>query len=251
MREEDKPENRVEILTPQGLESSGAPQKMRMKKRSHCVRCGSCCKGGGPVLTKGDLPLFLSGILSHETAYTIREGELVRTEGDEEIFAAPMELIKIREKEGARGCFFHGEEAGCAIYENRPSQCRAYKCWAPEDLLTGLEKERLTRKEIFGSVGILLEIIARHEEKSSYGRLSAAFERLAQGSEDAVEEIMDALQYDTYVRPFLTERFSVPGETLDLILGRPLVETVNAFGFRIEREGDEYILLPIETEEQK
>ncbi|MCC6345737.1 MAG: YkgJ family cysteine cluster protein [Nitrospirales bacterium] len=245
-------ENRAEILTPQGREESGAPQRMVLKrKRSHCVRCGSCCKGGGPVLMKGDLSLFLNGILSHETAYTIREGELVRAEGDEEIFEAPMELIKIREQEGDRGCFFHREEAGCAIYDDRPSQCRAYKCWAPTDLLSGLEKERLTRKEIFGSVGVLLEIIVRHEEKCSYVKLAAAFEKLAQGSEDAVEEIMDALQYDTYVRPFLKERFAVPEEALDLILGRPLVETVNAFGFRIEREGDEYILLPIETEERK
>ncbi|MFO0751776.1 MAG: YkgJ family cysteine cluster protein [Thermodesulfovibrionales bacterium] len=256
MGEGDTTENRAEILTPQGREDRGAPHRMRLKqKRSHCVRCGSCCTGGGPVLMKGDLTLFLSGVLSHETAYTIRESELVRTEGGEEIFEAPMELIKIREKEDARGCFFHRGDEGCAIYEDRPSQCRAYKCWAPEDLLTGLEKERLTRKELFGSVGALMEIIARHEEKSSYAKLSAAFAKLAQGSEDAVEEIveeiMDALQYDTYVRPFLKERFAVPEEALDLILGRPLVDTVNAFGFRIEREGDEYLLLPIETEERK
>ncbi|HCZ11614.1 MAG TPA: hypothetical protein DHV16_05035 [Nitrospiraceae bacterium] len=88
----------------------------------------------------------------------------------------------------------------------------------------------------------------KHEEKCSYKKLSETVEKLSEGGEEAVEEIMDMLQYDTYVRPFLREKFNVPESALDLILGRPLSDTINEFGFKVVKEGDDYILLPIEPE---
>ena len=33
---------------------------------------------------------------------------------------------------------------------------------------------------------------------------------------------------------------------MDLILGRPLTDTINEFGFKVAGDGEEYILLPIE-----
>jgi len=251
MKEKKKIKGKLEILTPQGLESGDKPRKMLMKKKkSACVLCGECCRGGGPVLMKGDMELFLSGVLSHDTTYTVREGELIRTQGDGEVFEAPLELIKIKGKAGSPECVFYRAKGQCAIYENRPSQCRAYKCWAPEDVLTGLEKERMVRKHIFGSVDLLLEAMGKHEEKCSYQKLAEAFEKVAQGSEEAVEDILDMLQYDTYIRPFLQEKYSVPESALDLLLGRPLADTIQAFGFKVERSGDEYVLAAIEEKKE-
>jgi hypothetical protein len=53
------------------------------------------------------------------------------------------------------------------------------------------------------------------------------------------------LQYDTYIRPFLKDKLNVPSTAMDLILGRTLMKTINEFGFRVEKSGEEYTLLPI------
>jgi Fe-S-cluster containining protein len=238
--------SKLEILTPQGLENGDKPQKMRLNKRTGCIRCGKCCSESSPSLMKADMSLFVSGVLSHENTYTIRDGERVRSKGDGNIYESFVELIKIKDKDGTSVCLFYKDNEGCSIYENRPSQCRAYKCWAPENLMSGLEEKALRRSDIFGSIDLLMEVIGKHEEKCSYKKLSDAFDRLAEGREDAVEEIMDMLQYDTYIRPFLQEKFNVPPTAMDLILGRPLVDAINEFGFKVVRDDDEYILLPIE-----
>ncbi len=245
-------DNNLEILTPQGTEDGDKPQKMRLNKRTSCIRCGKCCSEGSPALMKEDMRLFISGVLSYDNTYTIREGEMVRSKGDGQAYESFIELVKIKDKEGTPACIFYKGDGECSIYENRPAQCRAYQCWTNdslnENMIEGLEKNRLTRRDLFSSVDVLLGVIDKHEEKCSYKKLSGVFERLAEGDEDAVEDIMDMLQYDTYARPFLQEKFNVPESAFDLVLGRPLADTINEFGFKVVKEGDDYILLPIEPE---
>lgn len=238
--------SKLEIMTPQGFENGDRPQKMRLDKRTSCSRCGKCCSESSPSLIKEDIALFISGMLSHENTYTIRNGERIRSKRDGNIYESFVELIKIKDKDGTSACLFYKDNEGCSIYENRPSQCRAYKCWDPENLMSGLEEKALRRSDIFGSIDLLMKTIQRHEEKCSYIKLSDAFGRLAEGRDDAVEDIIDMLQYDTYIRPFLKEKFKIPANAMELILGRPLTDAINEFGFKILKEGDEYILLPVE-----
>lgn len=237
---------RLDILTPQGLERGDKPQRMRLTKRTACERCGACCRASSPSLMKEDLALFTAGVLPSDAVYTIREGERVRSPEDGVRYESFTELIKIREKEDSGVCMFHRGDEGCAVYEQRPSQCRAYQCWAPEDLSRGLEAGALKRVDLFAPVDVLLEAIERHEEKCSYRKLAEDFERLAGGDEQALEAIFDMLQYDTYMRPFLKEKLNVPEGAMDLVLGRPLTERIIEFGFKVVREGEDYILLPIE-----
>lgn len=238
---------KLEIITPQGTDCGGKPKKMGMQKRTSCIRCGKCCKTSGPSLLKEDMALFTSGVLSYDSTYAIRNGELVFSHDDGLAYESFTELIKVRGKGDGPVCIFYNDDEGCRIYENRPSQCRQYQCWRPVNLYVNLEKDALCRKELFGGVDVLIDIMGQHEAKCSYRALSAAFERLADGDENAVEEIMDMLQYDTYIRPFLKEKLDLPDEAMGLILGRPLVEAVNEFGFKVVREGDDYILSAIEN----
>src|SRR5208337_961628 len=180
------------------MENGVRAQKMHMQNRTDCIRCGKCCTGSSPSLLKEDLALFASGVLSYSNTITVRKGERIRSHSDGHIYESFMELIKIRCKEQGPVCVFYNDD-GCGIYENRPTQCRQYECWRPLDLYGGLENNALGREELFGSVDMLMEIIRRHEEKCSYEKLSGAFDRLAVGDEDAVEGIMDMLQYDTYM----------------------------------------------------
>ncbi len=266
MKKKDKPGG-FEVVIPQGAHDGDKPKLMKIEKRTGCTRCGKCCRGGSPTLLKADLPLFVSGVLSYGNTYTIREGERVISYGDNDVYESFMELIKIKNKEGSSECFFYRtEEEGCSIYENRPGQCRSYECWSTvpqklspskpsgkpaHDVFEGLEKNKLTRQDVFHSVDVILEIMKAHEEKCSYRKLADAFEKLADSDESAVEEIMDMLQYDTYARPFLREKFNIPEGAMDLILGSPLLDTIGGFGFKVEIKGDEYILLPRENGEEK
>lgn len=238
--------NNFEIVTPQGLEESESPRKTRFSKKTECTRCGKCCTECSPSLMKQDMRLFISGVLSPENVYTIREGEPARYGSD--VYESFVEIIKIRENEEAAGCIFYSEGLGCVIYEDRPLQCKEYKCWETEAPLYGLEESALKREDFFGSVDIIMDAIKKHNKKCSYKRLSSAIGRLNENKDDALDDIIDMLQYDTYIRPFLKDKLSVPSTAMDLILGRPLTETINEFGFRIENDGDEYILLQLKEE---
>jgi len=234
--------NNFEIITPQGLEESESPRKMRFSKKTECMRCGKCCTECSPSLIKQDMRLFISGALSPENVYTIREGEPARSGSD--VYESSIEIIKIRENEDAAGCIFYSEESGCIIYEDRPFQCKEYKCWETEAPLYGLEESALKRENVFGSVDIIMDAIKKHDDKCSYKRLSSAIARLNENNEDALDDIIDMLQYDTYIRPFLQDKLNISSTAMNLILGRPLIDTINEFGFKVEKNGEEYTLLP-------
>ncbi|NTU43347.1 MAG: YkgJ family cysteine cluster protein [Nitrospirales bacterium] len=246
----------LEISSPQGFEEGNKPKKMKMSKRTSCVRCGNCCKGGAPALLKDDLRLFSSGIISHSDVYTLREGERVAFNdgSSQETF---LEVVKLKEdKDGA--CSFYEGDGKCRIYEDRPYQCRAYKCWTAheftiptdgsEDMLIGLEGNCITRKDLFKGVDLVLDVIARHDEKCSYERLASALEKAEEGNEEAMEDVMDILQYDASVRLFLVEKFSIPADALNLILGRPIAETIKGFGLTVEEGEEGFLLAPIKKD---
>jgi Fe-S-cluster containining protein len=250
MSEKDREDGNIEFIIPQGFEEDDKPGRKNLNIKTSCTRCGTCCTSNSPVLLKDDLPLIISGVLSYDNLYTIREGELMKSH-DNETYEASMDIIKIKGKKGTAECVFYDGEAGCKIYENRPAQCRIFNCWSSHEELTGLEEKRLLRKELFDSVEVLLNIMDLHEKKCSYRKLSDALEKVAQGSEDAAAEIIDMLGYDTYARPFFHEKFNIPENAMELILGRPMVDTIREFGVKVEKNGKEYILLPIEKQEGK
>jgi Fe-S-cluster containining protein len=65
------------------------------------------------------------------------------------------------------------------------------------------------------------------------------------GSDKAVEKILDLLQYDHYVRPFLTEKLNVDPNAMDFFFGRPLTTTIRRFGLCVKEEGDNFTLVPV------
>jgi len=247
----DKPKtNKFEILTPQGFEETGKPKKMKFVKKTECDRCGNCCSGSTPSLYKEDLDMFRSGVLSFDNTFTIRVGEIFSVPGDQETYRAFVELIKIKPKEGNEVCTFYSEDKGCAIYANRPSQCADYACWEMNDAMTGLEGKALKRKDLFGDIELLSDLIARHEELCSYERLSDELEKASAGDEAAAADIADMLDYDSFVRDYVTEKFNIPATALDLIFGKPMVGRIKEFGLRVEKEGDEFVLLPLKKEDR-
>lgn len=241
--------DKFEIVTPQGYEEGDKPKRMKFVKKTSCDRCGGCCTASTPSLLKQDLNLFRSSILSFDNTYTIREGELFVVPGEEDPYRSAMELIKVRSKEGTTECIFYHEDEGCTIYDCRPSQCEAFACWEMREALTGLEADALRREDLFGDIELIADIIARHEERCSYEILAHAVEKATGGDEAAAEETVDILQYDMFIRSYVTEKFNMPESSLDLVFGKPMTERIKEFGVKVEKEGDEFILLPINHKE--
>jgi len=241
--------DKFEIVTPQGYEEGDKPKKMKFVKKTCCDRCGGCCTASTPSLLKQDLNLFRSSILSFDNTYTIREGELFVVPGEEDPYRSAMELIKVKPKEGTTECIFYHEDEGCTIYDSRPSQCEAFACWEMREAFTGLEAAALRREDLFGDIELIASIIDRHEERCSYEKLAQAVKKATGGDEAAAEEIVDILQYDVFVRSYVTEKFNMPESSLPLVFGKPMPERIKEFGLKVEKEGDEFILLPINHQE--
>ncbi|MBF0330199.1 MAG: YkgJ family cysteine cluster protein [Nitrospirae bacterium] len=250
MSEKSEASDNLEITTPQGIEEEGKPKGMRMSKKSACDSCGKCCGMGGPVLQKEDMKLLMSGVLSQDSLYTLREGELVFIPGEQEPKEFFIEVIKVKEKNDTGECYFYDGSGVCRIYENRPVQCRDYQCWAPSECLTGIDSTRILRKDIFGGVPFLMDAIARHNEKCSYEKLGVSLARAAGGDEEGMEDVIDMLQYDSSLRELLKEKLGITAAA-DLVLGRPLIKTINIFGFHVVQEGEIYTIMPIETEQKE
>ncbi|MBF0321109.1 MAG: YkgJ family cysteine cluster protein [Nitrospirae bacterium] len=215
--------------------------------KAGCDRCGQCCLKGSPTLHFGDSPLLKDGTLDYKDLFTIRDGELVYNNMEDEFIAIDCELIKIREKEGSRTCIYFDEDASaCGIYDKRPAQCRAYECWDTEKFMATFTEDKLTRAELLRGQPELLDIVNAHGDKCSYKKLSDLFSAIGDGK-DLTGDVLEILGYDTYIRPLLPEKIGVPEEYLDLLLGRPLIDTVIMFGFKVEKDAQgNYCLLPLQ-----
>ncbi len=251
MTEKKKTSEKFEVLTPQGYEYGDKPQKMKFTKRTSCVRCGTCCRTNPPTLLKPDMALLVDGSIRPENLLVIRDGERVASQAEKELYEAPFELIMVRGRDGSAVCSFLSGENVCGIYENRPAQCRAYTCFGPQATVTGLEANRLVRRDVFAGAPVILEFVARHDEKCSYRALGEALMKVAGGDESALETVFDMLQYDTEARPFIMEKLGLPKDLLNLVFGRPLTEAIRLFGYQIDREGNDYIIRPLEAKEER
>jgi len=186
--------------------------------REHCIRCGECCRSGGPALHEEDLALIREGVISASDLITLRAGEPVFDQPSGGLAVLKAEMVKLRGRGGDWAClYFEPDGAGCAIYEHRPAECRALKCWDTSDLAAMYERGRITRARILGPGA--MDIVAGHEARCPVSR---AVNLAVSG---AGMELSAMYDYDTALRETLTERGASPHE-LDFLLGRPLRRVV-------------------------
>ena len=217
-----------------------------------CVGCGECCRMASPTLHAEDLPLLKGGKIPWERLITLRKGEPVRSPFDGKPFILSEERIKVAEKQGSRGCVFLDSEANrCSIYTDRPLQCRAQACWDPIPARDAAELPFLLRRHIFEGIDLLLEVIAEHESRCGFQSLSEAFEELGRSKGENVGEVLDLLSYEEHFRRFVSDKFKIPPQYLDLLLGRSFGDMAALFGFRVlEEAGGARCLVPEGCEEQ-
>ncbi|OQX19408.1 MAG: hypothetical protein BWK80_36955 [Desulfobacteraceae bacterium IS3] len=186
---------------------------------SSCRRCGTCCKKGGPSFHSEDRFLIEDGLILSKHLYTIRKGETVHDNIKGCLCPTESEIIKIKGKHGRWTCvFFDEHENGCEIYDNRPAECRALKCWDTRDIEKIYACNRLSRKDLLSEIKGLWELIQDHESRCSYRKLR----QLLKQSVENKDEIQLMLAYDKEIRAVASEKGRIDPEMTDFLFGRPM-----------------------------
>ncbi len=214
---------------------------------TECIRCGTCCRKGGPSFHLKDKVLIGKGIIASKYLYTIRAGELSYDNVKENFQPATSDIIKIKEQKDSWTCIFLNEEKNeCNIYENRPMECKALECWDTREIEEIYSEDRLTRKELLSTVEGLWDMIKDHQKSCSYNDLKCFIDALNGVEKDkALIGILEIIEYDKDIRELVVQKGGLDPDMVDFILGRPITETIKIYGLKLKKEGAKYLLIPI------
>lgn len=159
-----------------------------------------------------------------------------------ELRVTDEELIKIKERDTGGCVFYEQENKACAVYLRRPAQCSAFQCWAPGRFSEVYRTPRLTRRDLVQE-GVLRGLMESHEKRCGYALLEAHVGRIRSDGERAVQAILQILRFDYHLRPFVADKLGIPPGELELLFGRPLIDTVRMFGLKVGREPNGTFLL--------
>jgi len=219
-----------------------------MNDKTSCSRCGICCVKGGAVLHKQDLELVKNNFLPLSALITLRQGELaydaVNMDGGG-LSSLEAEVIKIvgsNIDEGKWSCMFLQGENTCAIYENRPLQCKSFFCEDTSELEKIYKQGHLTREDVLADAPDgWLELAKIHEEKCSLNTLRSLIENSLNDPKLA-KKILEIVNYDISFRELCCEKASVPKEMLNCLLGRPVTVFLASFGLGFVNKNEGSVL---------
>ncbi len=218
-----------------------------------CVRCGTCCEKGGPAFHQADRLLIEKGAIPAKQLFTIRKGEFAYDNVRGCLVPVESDIIKIKGKPDTWTCvFFEETEKACTIYDDRPLECRALKCWDTRELEKIYNDRRLTRQDLVSEIEGLWDLIREHQKVCDYEKIQNLIRELKAGSRvQTRRELGEIIGYDTEIRKLVVADGRMDPEMLDFLFGRPLTETLQNLGIKIGRQGRKITLAEGETEAQR
>ena len=86
--------------------------------------------------------------------------------------------------------------------QHRPVQCRAQTCWdpAPARQLASSSPHPVGN---FWEVELLRDIIAEHDQRCSFKKLSEAFADLVENKAGGIDRVLEIMAYEDHFRHFL------------------------------------------------
>ena len=212
---------------------------------SNCIRCGTCCEKGGPGFHQEDRVLIDKGLIPSRCLYTIRKGELAYDNVQRCLMPLDSDIIKIKGKADSWTCVFFDEpNRQCSIYDDRPRECRALKCWDTRELENMYAGRRLTRHELISEVEGLWELIQDHQTRCDYARIQDLIQELDSSRENnARRQLGEIIKYDIEIRELVVSRGGMDPEILDFLFGRPLTKTLPNYGIKIRQDGGKTIIV--------
>lgn len=176
-----------------------------------------------------DLDLVRHGHIRHDQLITIRCGELGYNPGTGRLEPVPVELLKVRGKDGGWTCLFFNEpQNNCTIYAHRPTTCRILQCRQPEALLATIYQNTLRRADLINPGDPILAEIERHEQACP-GR---AFADLLAGAEKpaALSLLTELVQTDLAIRAEIAEKTGISPKLESFLFGRPFFKQLAGSG---------------------
>lgn len=210
-----------------------------------CIRCGTCCEKGGPGFHREDLTLIEKGRIPSKYLYTIRRGEYAYDNVKGCLMPVDSDIIKLKGKENSWSCiFFNEQNKECAIYNDRPVECRVLKCWDTGELEKLYARHRLTREDLISEVEGLWDLIKDHQKRCDYGEINKLISAIdGPRKAQARKKLQEIIQYDTELRKLVLERGGLDPGMLDFLFGRPLTETLPGYGVKVKQESNKMVIV--------
>jgi hypothetical protein len=102
-----------------------------------------------------------------------------------------------------------------------------------------VDKPRLGRQELFADVEALLDVLATHDARCSFASLRGAVDALTLApTQENADRLVEIIAFEDHFRTRMADELGIPGETLDLILGRSFTDLVRLLGFEVRHEPD-------------
>ena len=191
--------------------------------------------------------LIEKGAIPSKYLYTIRKGELAYDNVKGCLSAVDSDIIKIKGKDDSWTCtFFDQHKKACTIYEDRPLECRALKCWDTREIEQIYARNRLIRKDLISEIEGLWDLIEDHQVRCDYEKVEELIEDLKRSLSHKVRrELLKLIRYDAEIRKLVASKGGLDPEMLDFLFGRPLMKTIENYGFKVRRKGEKIILVRI------
>lgn len=214
------------------------------KEVSTCKRCGTCCQQGGPSFHLADKALIETGEIPSKCLYTIRKGEMAYDNVRQCLEPASSDIIKIKGQGHSWTClFFDDAQAACTIYENRPMECRALKCWDTAELEALYAQKRLKREDLLADIEGLWGLIKDHQQRCDYDTILVLVKAInSDQTGDARQKLAELIRFDNEIRKLVVSRGGLDDDMLDFLFGRPLSRTLKNFGIRVEQKGGKTVI---------
>ncbi len=226
---------------------SNKPADARSRKSiTACIRCGTCCKKGGPSFHHADKRLIEEGIIHSRWLYTIRKGELAYDNVRERLLPADSDIIKLKGQNDSWTCIFFDEsQRACRIYAHRPMECKALQCWDTRRLEKIYAKHRLTRADLISEIEGLWGLVEDHQRRCDYDAIQKLVKALDRPQKKKTrKQLIEIIQYDSEIRKLVVAKAGLSADMLDFLFGRPLTLTIQNFGVRVNPSGEKISLMP-------
>lgn len=208
--------------------------KDKLAAPAECLRCGTCCRQGGPALHSDDLQLVKKGVLPFAQLVTIRLGEPAHNPLQDEVLPSSSEFIKIKGQGNSWSCsFFDQVNNGCLIYRTRPLECRILFCRATGPLAEIIGRDLLDRRSLLPASDPLLPLIDRHEVECSYRQVNNLLTEADNGRDDIKERLSDLVRKDLTMRDDFLQNCPSRREEELFLFGRPIFLVLAPYGFRL------------------
>lgn len=214
-------------------------QDRQLSNGSRCRRCGTCCTKGGPALHIADRELVDSGTIPLKHLMTIRQGEPAYDNVDQTIAPAVTDIIKIiGRRESVSACVFYvSAQNRCRIYDTRPCECEALKCWDTREIERIYGTQRLTRRHLLAGIEGLWDLVQEHQARCDYGTIAELAARIGRTPCDpeTEQQLVELMHYDDALREATVQRAGHTAPMLKFLFGRPLRFTLQMFQLRVTR----------------